>query len=293
MHAEWLTRLNPASIRRRLRNVDAVLSCSDFVTNQIREAFPEYASRCATIYNGVDVEHFFPAGQANEPGREKRLLYVGVISPHKGLHVLLDALPAILKRCPGCRLELVGRPYLLPLDWLSTLGDPAEMARLVRFYDGRGYLSHLKEQIARLNLTDWVEFSGLLSRADLTQRFRQADLFVFPSLWNELFGMPTAEANACGISVVTSRIAGLPEVIEHGVTGLLVPPGDSSALAEAIIQLLEDENLRRSMGQAGRERVLRYFTWDKIAQDLMRHYETLLASENARVTVEPSALDKA
>jgi glycosyltransferase involved in cell wall biosynthesis len=95
-----------------------------------------------------------------------------------------------------------------------------------------------------------------------------------------LFGIPTAEANASGVAVVTSRIAGLPEVVEHGKTGLLVPPGDPSALADAIIRLLEDDRLRRSMGDAGRRRVLQYFTWDRIAQDLLNHYDALMAEKS-------------
>jgi glycosyltransferase involved in cell wall biosynthesis len=253
-----------------------VLSCSDFVTNQIREAFPEVANRCATLYNGVNIAHFFPNRQPKERSRVKRLLYVGAVAPHKGLHVLLDSLPEVLKQHPELQLEIVGNPsYPLPWDWLLTLGDPAEMARLARFYDGRGYLSHLKDQIDRLNLTDSVVFSGEVSRADLAERFRLADVFVFPSLWNELFGIPTAEAMASGVPVVTSRIAGLPEVVEHGTTGFLVPPGDSSALGDAITRLLKDEPLRRSMGEAGRQRVLRHFTWEKIAQDLLQRYTSL------------------
>jgi glycosyltransferase involved in cell wall biosynthesis len=277
MHSEWLTRIDPSSIRRRLGSVDFVLSVSDFVTNQIRSAFPEFANRCATLYNGVDITRFSPNGQASEPSRERRLLYVGAVCAHKGLHVLLDALPAVRKRYPNFRLDIVGNPsFPLPLDWLPSLGDPVEMARLVRFYDGKGYVWHLNEQINRLNLADSVVFSGELSREDLAQRFRLADVFVFPSLWNELFGIPTAEAMASGVPVVTSRIAGLPEVVEHGRTGILVPPGNAEALAEAIVRLLEDENLRRSMGQAGRQRVLQHFTWDKIAQDLMHHYLSLV-----------------
>jgi glycosyltransferase involved in cell wall biosynthesis len=293
MHCEWLTRLNPSSIRRRLRSVDFVLSCSNFVTDQIRVAFPEFASKCATLYNGVDVERFFPGGPASEGSSVKRLLYVGGVCPHKGLHVLLDALPTVAKRYPQFRLDVVGQnTFMLPLDWLPSLGEPGVMAQLVRFYDGKGYLWHLNEQMARLKLADYVQFLGEVSRDDLAQRFRQADLFVFPSLWNELFGIPTAEANACGVPVVTSRVAGLPEVVEHGETGLLVPPGDPSALAEAIIQLLEDENLRRSMGQAGRQRVLQHFTWDKIAQDLMQCYHSLMTADKDRLAVNPLAVSQ-
>ena len=289
MHAEWLTRLNPASVHRRLRSVDRVLSCSNFVTDQIRRAFPQFANRCATVYNGVDVERFIPNGHATKARETKRLLYVGGIAAHKGLHVLLDALPAVLKRCPGARVDMVGPPSQLPLDWLPTLGEPAAMAHLLRFFDGKGYVSHLKEQISRLNLTDSVVFCGGVSREDLARRYREADVFVFPSVWNELFGMPTVEAMSSGVPVVASRIAGLPEVVEDGKSGLLVPPDNPSALADAIICLLEDEKLRRSMGQSGRKRVLQNFTWDRIAEDLLCEYGRIFSPSSA---VIPSRADE-
>jgi glycosyltransferase involved in cell wall biosynthesis len=279
MHAEWLTRLEKHSIERRLESVDRIISCSDFVTDQIRFAFPQFASRCATVYNGVDVEHFSPNCRRAEPDGSKRLLYVGGVAPHKGLHVLLDALPGILKRHPQARLDIVGPPSKLPLDWLPTLGDPARMADLLRFYDEKGYVAHLKEQIARLGLEDSVVFWDAVTRDELARRYREADVFVFPSLWNELFGMPTAEAMSSGVPVVASRIAGLPEVVQDGVTGLLVPPGNSSALADAVIRLLDDSDLRIAMGAAGRQRVLQNFTWDKIAQAMMRHYDELTVAE--------------
>src|SRR5258708_1496847 len=171
MHCEWLTWLSRRSIRRRLRSVDYVLSCSDFVTKQIRDAFPELVSRCATLYNAVDVDHFFPSAESREEGRIKRLLYVGAVCPHKGLHVLLDALPAVLKGYPKFRLDVVGESaFPLPLDWLPSLGEPELMAPLVRFYDGKGYVGHLKEQISRLNLVDYVQFSGKVSRQELAPR---------------------------------------------------------------------------------------------------------------------------
>ena len=91
--------------------------------------------------------------------------------------------------------------------------------------------------------------------------------------------MPAAEAMSSGLPVVASRVGGLPEVVQHGETGLLVPPRDSSALASALIRLLEDEGLRRSMGQAGRERVLRTFTWDAIAEAFVMRSQELTASE--------------
>jgi glycosyltransferase involved in cell wall biosynthesis len=90
--------------------------------------------------------------------------------------------------------------------------------------------------------------------------------------WNELFGMPIAEAMSCGVPAVASRVAGIPEVVTDGETGLLVERGNPSALARTINRLLEDEELRRSMGAAGRQRVLERFSWDQITEALLGEY---------------------
>jgi glycosyltransferase involved in cell wall biosynthesis len=94
---------------------------------------------------------------------------------------------------------------------------------------------------------------------------------VIPSL-EEGFGIPAAEAMGCEVPVVATDAGGLPEVVEHGVTGLVVPRGDANALAEAIGSLLEDAMLRRRMGLAGRERALRLFDWDRTAEQLEQVY---------------------
>ena len=80
--------------------------------------------------------------------------------------------------------------------------------------------------------------------------------------------MSLAEAMACEVPVVASRVGGMPEVVEHGKTGLLVEPDNTEALAEAILTILDDQELGGSMGRAGRERAVRLFSWDKIAEDM-------------------------
>lgn len=279
LHVSWLMGMDSRRLARWLRSIDLVAGCSDFVTGQIRSAFPQFAARCTTLYNGVDVERFIPNSDSSKQGSVRRLLYVGNIDAYKGVHVLLDAMPEVLRHHADVRLDIVGRAYQLPFDWLRTLGEPAEIEKLRRFYDGRGYLAHLKEQISRLHLNDSVEFHGCFPYREIAQAYHRADVLVLPSVCSEGFGMPAAEAMSSGLPVVASRVGGLPEVVQHGETGLLVPPRDSSALASALIRLLEDEGLRRSMGQAGRERVLRTFTWDAIAEAFVMRSQELTASE--------------
>jgi glycosyltransferase involved in cell wall biosynthesis len=265
------------SVRRHLKRIDRIISCSEFFTDRVRNEFPEFSTRCTTIYNGVDVERFSPGTFSDEQSEVKQLLYVGMVSPHKGLHVLIDALALVRRQHPDVKLYIIGPPWQLPAEFLSIVSDPEEVTGLLRFYHGNGYLAHLKEQIARLNLTDSVKFLGLIPNNNLTPYYRKATVFVFPSVCNEAFGMPVAEAMASAIPVVASRAAGLSEVVGHEETGLLVKRGNVAELAHSILRLLKDENLRRSMGRAGRERALRNFTWDRIAGDTARQYEQLLA----------------
>lgn len=274
MHCEWLTRLDHKVIGSRLKKVDRIISCSNFVTDQIRREFPAFADRCATVYNGVDLDLFTP-GNYPRADEGTRVMFAGSVGPHKGLHILLDAFPDVVKEFPNVTLNVVGPEAQLPREWLPTLGDPEVMMGLTRFYDGRGYRSHLEDQMRTLNLAGHVIFSGFVSRAELAQHFREADLFVYPSLWNELFGMSIAEAMASGIPVVASRVAGIPEAVEDGKTGFLVEPGNPSALAKAILQLLSDANLRDSMAKAARKRVVENFSWEKIAADLVCEYRSL------------------
>jgi glycosyltransferase involved in cell wall biosynthesis len=121
-----------------------------------------------------------------------------------------------------------------------------------------------------------IFFVKSLPYRELVNYYRDSDVFVFPSVWNEPFGMPVIEAMACGIPVVATKSGGIPELIEDGRSGLLVDRDDSDALADAILRLLNDNNLRESIGKVGRERVIEKFTWDRVANDLLKQYQRIL-----------------
>jgi glycosyltransferase involved in cell wall biosynthesis len=131
-----------------------------------------------------------------------------------------------------------------------------------------------------LNIAGQVAFTGVIpQRSDLIKHFQQADVFVFPSVWNETFGMPLVEAMACQVPVVATGVGAMPEVINDGKSGLLVNPGDAPALADAILRLLTHAELRQSMGKAGLRRVLDLFSWERIAENLLCQYKTLCAGQ--------------
>jgi glycosyltransferase involved in cell wall biosynthesis len=121
-----------------------------------------------------------------------------------------------------------------------------------------------------------VTFLEQLSTEELVRQYNRAQLLVSPSLY-EGFGLPAAEAMACGTPVVATTAGALPEIVEDGVSGILVPPGEVEPLAEAIRALLEDPGRCREMGEAGARQVRERFSWRRTAEETLALYEEILA----------------
>lgn len=288
MQCEWLTQFATAASERQLRDIDLIITCSDYVTETIRSRFPLIAARCHTLHNGVDTDLFCPPQDVPLPSDDtERLLYVGRISPEKGLHVLIRAFKIVAASRPGLQLHLIGAAGLMPYLFFWPDRRDRATASLEMFYGetlfdmvrrqiilrGRGYLADLAAEIAG---DDRIVFHSAVLQTELIEFYRQAKALVFPSVWNEPFGMPTAEAMACGLPVVSTYSGGIPEIVEHGRTGLLVPRGDAEELARAIGQLLTDPTRARAMGKAGRHRAVAHFSWDILARrfvDLLERAE--------------------
>jgi glycosyltransferase involved in cell wall biosynthesis len=279
MHSEWLTFMDKTLLEGHLDNVDLVIGVSKYVTDKIRERFPQFAKRCQTVYPGVNIEAFRSSGERLrvKGDNTKKVLFVGRVSPEKGVHVLLDAFQRVIKQCPQTRLQITGPFDPLPIEREVGLSNDPKVAQLVRFYknNARGYITHLQRMIS--GMSDHVLLTGPFARQQVIDSY-QADLFVFPSLWKESFGIPIVEAMAAGIPVVGTRAGGVPEIVVDGKTGMLVERGDASALGEAIVYLLQNDNARKSMGEAGRERAARLFSWEHSVEDLLRQYDAILAS---------------
>ena len=275
MHCEWLTQLDRTMIERRLREADLVIGCSKYITEKIPHRFPQFAKCCQTVYSGVDVNHFVSENNhwATKKNGVKRLLFVGRNSPEKGLHVLLDAFKEVVGCYPQAQLKIVGSQGSLPIEFVVALSDDPKVRDLASFYSGN-YTSHLQGKLS-LGVGSHVSFTGFVSRQQLIDSYRDADVFVFPSVWNEPLGMPPIEAMATEVPVVATRVGGITEIVEDGKTGILVEPGDASALAEAILHLLSNEDLRKSMGEAARLRVVELFSWEKIVENLLRQYKNI------------------
>lgn len=127
-----------------------------------------------------------------------------------------------------------------------------------------------------------VKFAGFVKEELKPLYYKASDIFVLPSTRkHESFGIVNLEAMACGLPIVASKIGGVPDIVKDGENGLLVPPRDSEALADAIIYLLENEDVRRKMSKRGREMVKNY-SWDKIAEQYEEVYEEVLGNAGPR-----------
>ena len=185
--------------------------------------------------------------QADAGGRENRIVFIGRHDSRKGMPVLLRAWPDVHRRT-GARLRLVG-------------ADPLAV----------------RLGIARARISDeGIDVLGFLPQELLTEELLAAKAVAVPSTGMESFGMVLTRAMACATPVVASDIAGYRAVLEAG-TGVLVPPGDARALADALVSLLEDEPRRRALGARGREVAIERYSWDTIAERLSEIYEQAAA----------------
>jgi glycosyltransferase involved in cell wall biosynthesis len=274
MHCEWLTQLDRSMVIKRISKTDLIIGCSDYITHKVKQAFPELSERCHTVFNGVDIDFFHKKDDPTKLGSDgvKRLLFVGRITPEKGLHVLLEAFRYVSQYFPNVQLCIVGQHARTPAEYIIALSDDPPISKLVIYYRG-SYLAHLLDQLTG-DMASRINFCGFVPHANLVEYYCSADLLLNPSL-SESFGMSLIEAMACELPVLATRTGGMTEIVDEGKTGVLVEPGNAAALAATICSLLADEERRRAMGKASRQRVIELFSWDKIAAALWSHYKSI------------------
>ena len=238
-----------------LIHADVIISPSKYYIDESR-VLGKYRDKIVVIPNGVNIKDF-DIGYSKEECKEKLglplddeiILFLGTISPQKGPDILLKAMPEILTNIPGAKLVFVGG---------GMMGG--ELERMCK----------------KLNVEKYVKFAGFVEESLKPLYYKAANVFCLPSMMStESFGIVNLEAMACGVPIVASKIGGVPDVVKDGENGLLVPPGDSEALADAIIYLLENENLRREMGNNGRKKVEDY-SWKRIAEETEKVYKGVM-----------------
>lgn len=279
MSCEWLSQLDLRRMDERIRQVDLVVGTSDHITDRVRDRFPHHAHKCRTISNGVGLDAFAStptaSGVDRSSGQDPVLLFVGRVSPEKGVHDLVDAFAMVAEHHPDVRLELVGPVGALPRDFIIDVSDDEEVAALSRFYPG-DYLDHLRSRTSD-EVWSRITFRGGIPHRDVPEAIDGATLLVNPS-YVESFGMALIEAMAAEVAVVATRTGGMVEVVDEGVTGLLVDRGDVPGLAKAIDQLLANPERRRAMGVAGRARATERYSWEAVSAAARRAYDDLVRS---------------
>lgn len=222
--------VNPVLIDRKLSEAGFVATCTEANAEHLRRQAGGRA-RVICLYHGLDVnEYDVPLRSGVD---EPLLLAVGQLKEKKGFAYLIEACRLLSERGVSFRLEIIGEGPLR--DSLQT-------------------------SIARAGLEGDVILRGALSHDEVKEAYRRADLFVLPCVTaadGDRDGIPNVilEAMASGLPVVSTVHSGIPEAVEDGVSGLLVPPADSGALAEALVVLVGDEGMRRAYGEAGRKLV--------------------------------------
>jgi glycosyltransferase involved in cell wall biosynthesis len=238
------------------RRLDRIITVSQSSAKDTRLFFKVPADKLRVIYNGIDTQIY----NVNEEASQNRdgLIMVGNTDDRKkGVLYLLQALQ--LLREDGIKLTIV---------------DDAE--RHSSYIEDVGPLpSYGFKLVRKLNLDGMVHFTGRLTREELAQHYSAAQIAVVPSLY-EGFGIPAAEAMACGTPVIATTGGALPEVV--GNAGILVPPGSADALAVAIKQLLNDKEIQRRMSEAGRKRVEEKFNWEQAARRTLEVYQEVLTT---------------
>jgi glycosyltransferase involved in cell wall biosynthesis len=299
LHAPMYSQMNRDTIAARLRDVDVVTTVSDFVRSEITQRFPEIADRCETVYNGIDPCDFRADRPSGTTSRDKRILFIGAVSPHSGIHLLLDAFQIVVRRFPNVRLDIIGPPGNYPLEELFDLKDTKSLQTISGFYK-KQYFSRLKAKLsllpadagtyaARLKaqlsgpVAEKVSFPGPIGdRSELIKQYCEADVFAFPAVCNHGFGLPPLEAMAAGTPVVASRSGAVVETMVDRQTGLLVAKNDALGLAFGLLTLLQNDGLRQTLGKVARQRALSCFTWDLAAEKVYSLYRNLMKRTDER-----------
>jgi len=233
-----------------LEGADRVIAVSKQTANEVARDYGFPLKKMAIIYNGVDSTRFFP-GQRSEDIRRKFaarnhvvVLFVGRLRMRKGVQYLIKALPSVLKRENNITLLIVG--------------------------DGESRI-HIQNLTQKLALQNHVRFLGKVSNGLMPKIYASSDIFVLPSLY-EGFPLVALESMASGLPIIASKVSGIPEVVDNE-SGVLVNPRDISGLAEALCELIANDDGRRKIAEYVRRKAIEGYSWSRIAEQTVQVYK--------------------
>ena len=205
-----------------------IITNSRYTHQQITKAYPKLSNKLFQIYKSVDPEHFssvFKSRQSNNFSGSNTIILVGSNLQRKGIQTLISAAPGLIREIPDIRFRIIGN-------------DPST--------------PKLIQQCRKLNVETHFYFEGQQSRSQINEAFSEGGVLILPSL-TEAFGVVILEAMASGLPVIGTNVGGIPEIIQTGTNGLLIPPNNPEALSKAVIMLLNDLDLRQKFAKAGLE----------------------------------------
>lgn len=243
------------SLGKLVSRARAVVTVSDFGVQFLRENYPDEAAKFQRVYNGIDLSRFHPA-DFSAPAQT--IISIGRLIEKKGFADLIKACRLLKLRGLEFNCEIIGE-------------GPLEAA--------------LREQIAAAGLTTMVALVGAQAQGEVVRGLAQSTVFVLPCVAEASGGMdnlPTVvlEAMAAALPVISTATGGVPEMVDDGRTGLLVPQHQPAALAEALARLLSDRELARSLGAAGRQRAADIFAIEKTVQTLIALFRQFAAASH-------------
>jgi glycosyltransferase involved in cell wall biosynthesis len=259
--ASWMRPM----VTKAMEHADALVGVSQFVADSIVE-MGYAAEKVHAVLNGLELSNWLDVeidrdGVRHELGIDAAaplLVTASRLFRWKGQHLIVQALPAVKARFPDVKLLIVGR--------VDT-----------RAGGGADYVEELQRMVDDLDLAENVVFAGW--RSDIDRLMAAADVFVMPS-FEEPFGMVYVEAMALRRPVVALDNGGAREVVDQGRSGLLSPPDDVDSIADHLVRLLGDPQLRQQMGEHGRRRVIDHFSSERMTEDMAALYEQMAGTRS-------------
>ncbi|AKB76148.1 Glycosyltransferase [Methanosarcina lacustris Z-7289] len=232
-----------------LKNASIVIALSEDMKRKMNTIYKR--EDIVILPNGIELDKFkgLSSRKQNNDKTKKTIIFVGTLRPVKGIEYLIKAMNSIHEQLPNTDLLIVGDGP-----------DREKMETLVQ----------------ELNLQDCIHFVGKVSNEEIPEYMAQADLFALPSL-SEGFGIVNIEAMAAGLPIVTTNVGGLPEIVINGENGFLVEPKNPEALAETILLILSDNDLKARISMNNQMKAEQY-SWDIVVKNLISIYESLSTS---------------
>jgi glycosyltransferase involved in cell wall biosynthesis len=238
LHYFYYNHLQKILYRFALKNVDIFITPSKEMQNLAK----------VDVSPIIHMPNFVKLREYHELKNNYNLLFVGRVEKVKGVEFLITAMPQIVKVFPQATLTIVG----------DGLDKPASV-----------------NQAKELRLERYIQFTGWIENKDLDAYYQKASIVVMPSIWVEAFGGVILEAMSVGRPVIGTKVGGIPEVIDDGVNGYLVEPGNADQIAEKVIKLFSDENLLKDFGRNAREHA-ENFSIENYVEKLDKLYDSLI-----------------